>query len=544
MGQPDQLSTGDLVALALERAGTRHLFTLNGGHIWGVLMGAVEHGLHLVDVRNEQTAAFAAEGWSKLTRECGVAAVTAGPGVTNSMSTLAGAWANDSPLLVIGGRSPLATQGMGSLQELDHLPLVRSVTKFAQTVRSPEDAYRTVSEAMRAALSARSGPAFLDVPADVFFGAADAPEDTEHLVPDRGAHPDPEAVKRVADLLRKAERPAVVAGSGVWWAHAEEPLRRLLEVAGLPAVTNGLARGMVPPDSPFYATRARGVALGEADLVLVIGVPLDFRLAFGRPPVFDDEAALVYIDVDQRRRHRPGAVALDGDIAQALNALAAAAQGGAPRAGWLERVRAATTAARRKDAELAGSDSRPIHPARLVEEVRRRLDPDAVVIGDGGDFVSFAGRLVESGQPGTFLEPGPYGCLGTGAGYAMAARLAHPDRQVVVFAGDGAFGFSAMDVETLVRHRLPAVFVIGNNGIWATEKHPMQALLQTAIATDLSPGIRYDRLVEALGGHGELVTEPEEIGPAFERALKSGVPACLNVLTDPDAAYPRSAALI
>ncbi|HEX6347845.1 MAG TPA: acetolactate synthase [Candidatus Dormibacteraeota bacterium] len=544
MGQPDQLSTGDLVALALQRAGTRHLFTLNGGHIWGLLMGAVEHGLHLVDVRNEQTAAFAAEGWSKLTRECGVAAVTAGPGVTNSMSTLAGAWANDSPLLVIGGRSPLATEGMGSLQELDHLPLVRSVTKFAQTLKTPEDAYRTVSEALRLALSARSGPAFLDVPADVFFGSAAAPEDTEHLVPDRGAHPDPDAVREAARLIREARQPAVVAGSGVWWGHAEEPLRRLLEAAGLPAVTNGLARGIVPPVSPGFATRARSVALGEADLVLVVGVPLDFRLAFGRAPVFNEDARLIYVDVDARRRHRPGALALDGDLAQALTALAEACTGRPRHGEWLERVAAATERARRLDAGLAESDSRPIHPARLVEEVRRRLDPDAVVIGDGGDFVSFAGRLIEPARPGLFLEPGPYGCLGTGAGYAMAARLAHPDGQVVVLAGDGAFGFSAMDVETLVRHRLPVVFVIGNNGIWATEKHPMQALLQTAIATDLSPGIRYDRLVESLGGHGELVTEPEQIGPAFERALKSGVPACLNVITDPDAAYPRSAALI
>jgi len=540
----ESASTGELAALALRAAGTRHLFTLNGGHIWGVLMGAVEHGINLVDVRNEQTAAFAAEGWSKLTRQCGVAAVTAGPGVTNTISTLAGALANDSPMLVIGGRSPLATAGMGSLQELDHLPVVRSLTKFAQTVQAPEEVYRTVSEAIRTALSARTGPAFLDIPADVFFGAAELPEETEHLVPDPGAHPDPDAVAAAAALLRTARRPAVVAGSGVWWSHAEAELCELLRVADLPAVGNGLARGIVPPDSPYYATRARSVALGEADLVLVVGVPLDFRLAFGRAPVFDEDARLVYIDLDDRRRHRPGEVALDGDLRQALAALARAAEGAPPHPEWMEKVRAATDLAQRRDAELAAADSTPVHPARLVSEIARCLDPDAIVVGDGGDFVSFAGRLIESSQPGTFLEPGPYGCLGTGAGYAMAARLAHPDRQVVVFAGDGAFGFSAMDIETLVRHRLPVVFVIGNNGIWATEKHPMQALLQTAIATDLSPGIRYDRLVEALGGHGELVTEPGQIGAAFERALKTGVPSCLNVITDPDAAYPRSAALI
>ena len=540
----DTASTGELLALALKDAGTRHVFTLNGGHIWGFLMGAVEHGIDLVDVRHEQTAAFAAEGWSKLTRECGVAAVTAGPGVTNAISPIATAWAHDSPLLVIGGRSPLATEGLGSLQEMDHLPLVRPITKFAQTVRAAEDTYRTAGEAMRLALSVRTGPSYLDIPADVFFGSAEVPEDTERLVPDRGAHPDPDAVERAAALLREARQPALVAGSGAWWAHAEAELAELLRVADMPAVTNGLARGMVAPDSAWYGTRARGLALGEADLVLVVGVPLDFRLGFGRSPVISDDAKIVYLDVDARRRHRPGAVVLDGDIKQALAALALAAVDTPRHPEWLEKVRIATEQARRKDAALAATGGSPIHPARAIAEVSKRLDPDAIVIGDGGDFVSFAGRLIESARPGCFLDPGPYGCLGAGAGYAMAARLAHPDRQVVVFNGDGAFGFSAIEFETLVRRRLNVVSVIGNNGIWATEKHPMQALLGTAIAADLRPGVRYDQVVAALGGYGELVTDPEAVGPAFERALAAGVPACINVLTDSTAEYPRSAALI
>jgi acetolactate synthase-1/2/3 large subunit len=260
--------------------------------------------------------------------------------------------------------------------------------------------------------------------------------------------------------------------------------------------------------------------------------------------VISDDAKIVYIDVDDRRRHRPGAVALDGDIKQALAALAAAA-GDTPRhPEWLEKVRIATARARQKDAAVAATDGSPIHPARAIAEVRRRLDPDAIVIGDGGDFVSFAGRLIESPQPGCFLDPGPYGCLGAGAGYAMAARLAHPDRQVVVFNGDGAFGFSAIEFETLVRRRLNVVSVIGNNGIWATEKHPMQALLGIAIAADLRPGVRYDQVVAALGGYGELVTDPDQVGPALERAFAAGVPACVNVLTDSTAEYPRSAALI
>src|SRR5712692_2480703 len=538
---PESLGTGDLITRALLQAGTRHLFTLNGGHIWGLLLGAAEQGLSLIDVRHEQTAAFAAEGWSKLTRECGVAAVTAGPGVTNSISALAGAWANDSPLLVIGGRSPLATEGKGSLQELDHLPIVSSITKLARTVRAPEDAYPAVAEALRVAQTPRTGPTYVDVPADVFFGAAEVPADGQGAPSLAARAPDPEQVSKAAALLRNAQRPVVVAGSRVWWARAEAELGRLCHAARLPAVLNGLARGMLPPSDELWAGRGRRVALGEADVVLVAGVPLDFRLGFGDPPVIDAEAKLVYVDCDGRRRHRPGAAVLDGDIRAALAGLAEAAGGGPDRGGWVERVHASVEDARRQDLERAAAGGRPVHPARVVAEVARRLDPDAIVIGDGGDFVSFVGRMIESRQPGTFLDPGPYGCLGVGAGYAIAARLAHPDRQVVLFNGDGAFGFSAMDFDTLVRHRLPVVCVIGNNDIWATEKHPMRSLLGTAIAADLRPGVRYDQVVEALGGHGELVEEPDQIGPAFERALKAGVPAVVNVVTDPDAEYPRSA---
>ncbi len=540
----DTISTGELITLALKRAGTEHIFTLNGGHIWGVLLGAVEHQIGLVDVRHEQTAAFAAEGWSKLTRKCGVAAVTAGPGVTNSISAIAGAWANDSPMLVIGGRSPLSTEGMGSLQELDHLPIVGSITKQAQTVRAPEEVYGAIEEALSSALTQRTGPTYIDVPADVFFNSAEAPDDRAAAPVVAFGEASPDEVRRAAALIRGADRPAIIAGSGVWWARAEDELRLLAEAGNIPVVMNGLARGMLPARHHLHATRARKVALGEADVVVVVGVPLDFRLGFGRPPVIADEAQVIYVDCDGRRRHRLGAAALDGDLKRSLGALAAAVEGAPAHDEWVEKVRLAGEDSRRRDALLADNDSRPIHPARVVAEIGKRLDRDAIVIGDGGDFVSFAGRMIDSDRPGCFLDPGPYGCLGCGVGYAIAARLAHPDRQVVLFNGDGAFGFSAMDFDTLVRHRLPVVCVIGNNGIWATEKHPMQSMLGTAIAADLRPGTGYEKVVEALGGYGERVEDPAEIGPAFERALKSGLPAVLNVITDPAAEYPRSAALI
>ena len=540
----DSGNSGELVALALKRAGVSHLFTLNGGHIWPILTGATEHGIRIVDVRHEQSAAFAAEGWAKVTRECGVAAVTAGPGVTNAVTALAQAQSGESPILVVGGRAPEARWGMGSLQEMDHVAVVRSLVKRAVTLGSAEDAYPCTAELMRTALSGRTGPTFMDVAIDTFFAAADLPEATEHLTPDRGASPDPDEVKRIAALVRGAQRPAVIAGGSVWWAHAEDELRRFVEGAQLPLCVNGMARGMLPPGHPLFFSRARGPALGEADLIVVVGVPLDFRLNFGQPPVFNEDARIVYVDVDDQRKHRPPAAALYGDLRAALAALATAVEGAAPRLDWLDTRHAAEAAARRRDAAMVESDSAPIHPARLIAEVTRFLDADAVVVGDGGDFVSFAGRLVERAAPGLWIDPGPFGALGSGPAYAMAAKLARPDRQVLLLSGDGAFGFSAMEFDTLVRHRIPVVCVVGNNGIWALEKHPMLRMLGTSIAADLAPGTRYDRVVEALGGYGELVERPDGIRPALERAFRAGAPACLNVICDPEAEYPRSSVLM
>jgi acetolactate synthase-1/2/3 large subunit len=305
-----------------------------------------------------------------------------------------------------------------------------------------------------------------------------------------------------------------------------------------------MARGMLPPGHPLLFARARAKALGEADLILVVGVPLDFRLNFGQPPVFAEDARLVVLDVDAHRKHRTAEVSLYGDLKAAVAALAAAASGGRERSAWLESLRAAEAAARHGDLAMTQSGSSPVHPARLISEVDRFSDPDAILVGDGGDFVSFAGRLIERPKPGLWIDPGPFGCLGSGPAYAMAAKLAHPDRQVILLSGDGAFGFAAMEFDTMVRHRIPVVCVVGNNGIWALEKHPMQSLLGASVATDLAPRTRYDRVVESLGGHGEMVERPDQIRPALERAFKSGLPACVNVICDPDAEYPRSSVLM
>jgi len=525
------------MALALKRAGVSHLFTLNGGHIWPVLVGAEEHGIRIIDVRHEQSAAFAAEGWSKITRECGVAAVTAGPGVTNAVTALAQASSNDTPMFVIGGRAPNARWGMGSLQEMDHVAVVRSVTKHASTLGSPEEAYACTAEALRTALSRRTGPVFMDVPIDVFFGAADLPEATEHLTVDAGPPPDRDELAAAARTLRAASRPVVISGGGVWWAHAEAELRALVEGHRLPLVVNGMARGMLPPDHALFISRARSKALREADVVLVVGARLDFRLNFGQPPVFGDETRIIHVDVDRAE--------INGSLKSALTEIDSE-MGRGPRGdwtAWLEALREAEQSGRQRDEAMTESDATPIHPARLIAEVERYADRDAIIVGDGGDFVSFAGRLIQREKPGLWIDPGPFGALGSGPAYAMAAKLAHPDRQVILVAGDGAFGFSAMEFDTMVRHRIPVVCVVGNNGIWALEKHPMQAMLGTSIAADLAPGTRYDKVVEALGGHGELVERPGDIRPALERAFRSGLPACLNVLCDPAAEYPRSSVL-
>ena len=540
----DSGNAGELVALALKRAGVSHLFTLNGGHIWPVLMGAEEHGIRIIDTRHEQSAAFAAEGWAKVTRECGVAAVTAGPGVTNSASALAQAQGNDSPMFVIGGRAPVARWGMGSLQEMDHVEFVRSLTKKSMTLGSAEDAYMSAAECMRTALSRRTGPVFMDVPLDVFFGAADLPEATEHLTPDPGPPPDPDQIERAARLIREADRPVVVAGGGVWWARAEDGLRTLVEAGMLPLTVNGMARGMLPPSHPLYFSRARSQALREADLIVLAGVLLDFRLNFGQPPVFGEDVRLIYLDVDDHRKHRPGEVSIFGNLKASIGQLAAALGAKPDRGRWVEALRETETAGRRSDAAMAQADGSPVHPARLIAEVDSFADPDAIIVGDGGDFVSFAGRLIERQKPGLWVDPGPFGCLGSGPGYAMAAKLARPDRQVILLSGDGAFGFSAMEFDTMVRHRIPVVCLIGNNGIWALEKHPMQSMLGASIAADLGAKTRYDKVVEALGGYGEMVERPDEIRPALERAFKSGLPACINVICDPNAEYPRSSVLM
>jgi len=545
-----QLHGGRLIARRLRARGVSRLFTLSGGHLFSIYDGCRAEGIDIVDVRHEQSAAFAAEGWAKVTRSIGVCALTAGPGVTNGISALASASQNHSPMLVLGGRAPAFRWGQGSLQEIDHVPFVRPVTKLAATPGSTEEIPGLVDDAFAAACAPHGGPAFVDFPLDyVFMEAAEQeregrPANAASSAGGGGKGASGEALERAAALLAAAERPVIMAGTDLYWGHGEQALAELARTLRIPVFLNGLARGCLAADDELFFSRARSQALKGADVALVVGVPMDFRLGFGG--AFGEDTEIVVVDAAEPERDHPRAPAAEcyGAIAQTLSDLRTGAGSQALASeSWIADLRA-TESERREAERVELEDGRaPLHPMRLYAELASVLDRDAIVIGDGGDFVSYAGRVVDSYQPGCWLDPGPFGCLGTGCGYALAAKLAHPNRQVVLLVGDGAFGFSGMEFDTLARHGVNVVAVMGNNGIWALEKHPMEFLYGYSVAADLRPGTRYDQLVQALGGHGELVQNAADMRPALERAFAAGVPALVNVLTDPTVVYPRKSNL-
>ncbi len=543
-GTGTNLHGGRLAARRLREHGVSKLFTLSGGHLFSIYDGCRDEGIDLVDTRHEQTAAFAAEGWAKVTRTPGVAALTAGPGVTNGMSAIGSAMQNGSPLVVLGGRAPALRWGMGSLQEIDHVPFVSPLTRFAATASDAGEIPGLIDEALDMSLAAPGGPTFVDFPLDVVFSEGPEPGPAPAL-PDPAAEPAaPEGIDRAVALLAEAERPVIMAGTGLWWGHGEGALQELVRERRIPVFLNGLARGCVPADDEMFFARARSAGLREADVAIVIGVPMDFRLAFGE--AFGDQTEIVVVDrIEPERAHpRQPAAECYGGIPATLDAIREGTAGLEDRtSSWVASLREIEDEKRAAEREELEDDRSPLHPVRIYAELASFLDRDAIVIGDGGDFVSYAGRFINSYEPGCWLDPGPFGCLGSGAGYALAAKIAHPDRQVVLLVGDGAFGFSGMEFDTLARHGVNVVAVMGNNGIWALEKHPMEFLYGYSVVAELRPETRYDEVVTALGGYGELVREPGELRPALERAFASGSPALVNVLQDPDVVYPRKSNL-
>ena len=531
----ERLQGGRLAAQAIAAEGVDTVFTLSGGHVMPIYEGCRHEGVRVVDVRHEQSAAHAAEAWGRVRRHCGVAVVTAGPGVTGTVTAVANAFAAQVPLLVIGGARPLVQAEQGALQEFDQLSVFKPITKWAgvcaHTARIPE----YLALAFRHALARPCGPVYLELPMDVLFDEAAA--DTEPA-PSRSAaraFGDPAAIDRAAALLSQAERPVIVGGSGIWWDAAAGALTRLAETVAAPVFLNGSGRGSLPPDHPSFFQHSRGAALGAADVVLVAGATLDFRLRYGR---FGD-GALVHVHGDARElgRNRLPDVAIAGDCDAVLTALADSVSPSAGgRAGWFATLREQEDGWWAAHREQIESGSAPVHHYRLGRELDRVLDPGTVVIGDGGDVVAAVSRVLRVHRPGHWLDPGPFGCLGAGPGYALGVGAAGFGDRVVIVMGDGAFGLNGLDFDSLVRAGIPAVVVIGNDGAWGEIRIPQIGIYgpEGEVATRLAPS-RYDRLCDVFGGHGEHVERADELAPALERALASGEPAIVNVMLDPDA---------
>jgi acetolactate synthase-1/2/3 large subunit len=537
---------GWLVAKILKREGVEVVFTLSGGHIAGIYDGCLREGIRVVDTRHEQAAVHAAEGWAKVTRKPGVALLTAGPGVTDGITGVANAYLAGSPVLVIGGAAPQGLWDRGALQEMGQLELLRPITKWARSVHESARLGEYTAMAFRQMLSGKPGPVFLEMPMDILAGLVD----TETLFdPGQPAYyryqgrtaPDPVMVEQAAALLAKAQRPVIMAGTSVWWCDASEPLRQLAERLNAPVYLNGAGRGCLSPTHPLFFSNSRRKALEGADTILAVGTRMDFRLNHGQPPLIPAEANVIWLDLaaEDVGVNRGAQAALVGDVGLSMSQLAESAQQ-LPAGEWLEYVRTQERKGEERDSAALNSDAIPIHPMRFCREIRDFIDEDTTVVGDGGDIVSYAGRVINVHKPGYWLDSGPMGCLGTGTGFAMAAQLARPGKRVLMIYGDGSFGLNGMEFESMVRQRLPIVAIIGNDGAWGQIKHPQKAMVGHATAAELAPGIRYDKMVEALGGYGELVERPEEIRPALERAFASGLPACVNVLIDPDKPYSRS----
>jgi acetolactate synthase-1/2/3 large subunit len=534
-----EVDGGTLVAKALKAEGVKYLFVLWGFHIAPIIEGCEREGIRIIDTRHEQAAGHAAEGWARVTGQPGVAAVIAGPGVTDVVTAVANAFQAGSPMLVIGGRSPLNSFDKGTLQELDHIPFMKPITKWARTVFETRRLPEYVSIAYRHALAGRPGPVFLECPIDVLWTQVN---ESEVFFPEpaksRAASNtpgNPDQIKAAAKLLATSRTPVVIAGNTVYWSQASRELRQFIEALNAPVFLNGMGRGCISADHPQFFVYSRRFALSQADVAVLIGTEIDFRLNYGSPPLFNPKGKVIQIDIDPTEigHNRNIDVGIVGDAREVLHQLLTelGKKRMPQRTAWLEKVRVSEAERVKALEPLLSSDAVPIHPLRLLKEVCDFLERDAIIVGDGGDIVSFAAQVLKTHYPGHWLDTGKLGCLGVGTGFAMAAKLAKPDKQVLIVHGDGSFGLNGMEFDTMVRHNIPVVSVIGNNRAWMP-------------IVDGDPGLarhlgwaRYDKMVEALGGHGEFVERPEQIRPALERAFASGLPAAVNVMIDQKAGY-------
>jgi acetolactate synthase I/II/III large subunit len=537
------LSGGQLAAKALKEAGVEVIFTLSGGHIMPLYEGCLDEGIKIVDVRHEQAAVHAADSWARCNPgKIGVAAITAGPGVTDGVTGVANAWRANSPILVFGGQGPFNNLRRGSLQEMDHIGVMRPITKYAdacyESYRIPE----YVELAIRHAISGTPGPAFLEIPMDIFMGQV---EDDNVIVPRirttaPRTSPDRVEVREALELLSKAERPMLMAGTAVKWSQAEDSMNSFINEIHLPTFCNGMGRGSVPWDSPQFLNRSRRDALAQTDCIVLAGTLLDFRMRFGKS--IPDEAKVIQLDMDNilMGQNRQTDVPLVGNVACSFDLLAEEMKNQGMKldfSAWLAELRELETAAEAKVQFALNSDETPIDPQRMCKEVRDWLGTlgEPIVIGDGGDIVATAAKIIPVKGRGAWMDPGPLGTLGVGMPFALAAQLANPDKRVVIMYGDGSFGLNGFEFDTAVRFNLPIIGVIGNDGAWGQMMRPQGAMMGwDRLEGTLLNRTRYDKVVEALGGHGELVESPDEIRPALERAAASGKPALVNIMIRQD----------
>ena len=533
-----QIDGGDLVARMLKREGIDAIFTLSGGHIQNIYDGCIDEGIRVIDTRHEQVAGHAAEGYSRLTRKCGVAVVTAGPGVTDTVTANATAYQNASPMLVIGGAAPLRTSLMGALQEIPGtVEMMRPITKWSATIPFTDRIPDYLAQAFRTALTGRYGPVFLEIPSDILFGRVE--EDQAQLPTayrtEGRTQGDAGLIKRAAEALANAERPALMGGTGVYWADAGEALRELAEKAQAPIYLNDMGRGTISQEHPQFMSRTRRTAFGEADVILFAGTMIDFRLRYGRS--INPAAKVIALDIDplELGRNRGIDIAIEGDPKSALRQITAEIGGRSIRHDdWLQKLRDGETKVVELRQKWLHSNADPIHPLRLCNEMAKFVDDETTVVGDGGDIVGLASQVLPVNRPGQFMGPGPLGTLGVGTGFCIAAKTVNPKQKVLMVNGDGSFGLNGFDFDTLVRFNMPVVAVVGNDRQWGQILVGQEKMYgeERVVATRLGDNARYDRVVEALGGHGEFVTAPDDIFPAIERAFASGKPACVNVIID------------
>ncbi|MCL4264631.1 MAG: hypothetical protein KJ069_15515 [Anaerolineae bacterium] len=523
---------GELVARALAAQGVGTLYTLCGGHIAPVYEGCLNNNIAVIDFRHEQAAGHAADAYARLTRNIGAAIVTAGPGVTDAVTAVANAYQARSPMILFGGAAPLRTRGRGALQEMPQTEMFQTFTKASFTIQKTEEIPAQLADAFKLALSGRPGPVFIELPFDVLFNAIDVPEIAPKFVAEPIA-PELSAIQAMFEILRNAQKPILIAGTQVYWDGASEALREFTEQTAVPVFTNGAGRGTLSMTHPHCGKAARSKALREADAVLLIGTPLDFRLKYGLEG-WNPDAKLIQIENDAAELHhnRQADVAMVADARLVLEALSEGLQG--IRWGdWLDEVRGWEAKKRDQQATWEALDDAPVNHFRFAAEINKLLDEEMIVVGDGGDIVSAAAKVLDVTMPGQWLDPGPLGCLGVGAPFAIAAQHLYPQKKVLIVSGDGSFGLNGFEFDTAVRYHLPIVAIVGNDAGWGQIRGPQVNMVgeDRAIATKLAP-TRYDKIVAAMGGYGEHVDNPADISPALSRAFASGLPACIDVSLD------------